>query len=161
MNCGCWLYRSFYQRDFRYATDCLLNSITGMNDVFSLDGITTLHTTMAIPYRLRITLTPLRLHSASSVRILHSINNFRTLIPAIRLRPLTFLSAYSVYLRGLAYTNIYTNNLRVRLSPLKSPVLRKYSNPIKSLECILVFRSAMPRGETVVSVYVPILPSLH
>ena len=31
----------------------------------------------------------------------------------------------------------------------------------KDLECILVFRSAMPRGVTVVCIYVPILPSLH
>ena len=31
----------------------------------------------------------------------------------------------------------------------------------KDLECILVFRSAMPRGVTVVCMYVPILPSLH
>ena len=29
------------------------------------------------------------------------------------------------------------------------------------LECILVFRSAMPRGVTVVCIYVPILLSLH
>ena len=34
---------------------------------FSLDVITTVHTTMTITNRLKITLTPLRLHSASSV----------------------------------------------------------------------------------------------
>ena len=43
---------------------------------------------MTITNRLRTNLTPLRLHSASSVRIPHSINTFRTLIPAVRLRPL-------------------------------------------------------------------------
>ena len=78
-----------------------------------------------------MTLTPLRLHSASSVRIPNSINNFRTLIPALRLRPLNLLSASSVNLHGLANTSIFHNNLRVMLSPLKSPVLRKYSNPFK------------------------------
>ena len=63
---------------------------------FSLDGITTLHTNMT--HRLKITLTPLGLHSASSVRTPNSINNFRTLIPALRLRPLNLLSASSVNL---------------------------------------------------------------
>ena len=86
---------------------------------------------MTIINRLKIILTPLRLHSASSVRILNSINNFRTLIPAMRLRPLNLSSASSVNLHGLANTSIFHNNLRVMLSPLKSPVLRKYSNPFK------------------------------
>ena len=36
MNCGCRLYRSFWQMDFTYAMDCLLNSITGMNVAFLL-----------------------------------------------------------------------------------------------------------------------------
>ena len=83
---------------------------------------------MTITYRLRITFTPLRLHSVSSVRIPNSINCFRTLIPAMRLRP---LSASSVNLHGLANTSIFQNNRRVMLFPLKSPVLRKYSNLFK------------------------------
>ena len=86
---------------------------------FSLDGITTLRTTMTITNGLRIILTPLRLHSASSVRIPNSIHNFRTSIPAVRLRPLNLLSVSSVNLHGLANTGIFHNNLRVRLSPLK------------------------------------------
>ena len=89
---------------------------------------------MTFTNRLKITLTPLRLHSASSVRIPNSINNFRTLIPAVRLRPWNLLSASSVNLHGLANTGIFHNNLRVMLSPLKSPVLRKYSNPFKRPE---------------------------
>ena len=36
MNCGCRLYRSFWQMDLTYAMDCLLNSITGMNVAFLL-----------------------------------------------------------------------------------------------------------------------------
>ena len=86
---------------------------------------------MTITNRLKITLTPLRLHSASSVRIPNSSNNFRTLILTVRLRPLNLLSVSSVNLHGLANTNIFHNNLQVMLSPLKSPVLRKYSNPFK------------------------------
>ena len=102
-----------------------------MNCRFSLDDITTLHTTMAITNRLRTTLTPLRLHSASAVWIPNFINNFRTLIPAVRLRPLNLLSASSVNLHGLTNTSIFHSNLRVMLSPQKSPALRKYSNPFK------------------------------
>ena len=113
MNCGCKLYRSFRQMDFTYAMNCLLNSITGMNVAFLLTVSS--HTTMTIANRLRITLTPLRLHSASSVQIPNSINNFRTFIPAVRLRPLNFLSASSVNLHGLANTSIFHNNLRVML----------------------------------------------
>ena len=41
------------------------------------------------------------------------------------------LSASSVNLHDLANTIIFHNNLRVMLSPLKLPVLRKYSNPFK------------------------------
>ena len=74
---------------------------------------------------------PLRFHSASSIRIPNYINNFRTLIPAVRLRPLNLLSASFVNLHGLANTSVFHNNLRVLLSPLKSPVLRKYSNSFK------------------------------
>ena len=65
--------------------------------------------TMTITNRLEITLTLLRLHSASSVRIPNSINNFLTLIPAVRLRPLNLLSASSVNLHGLANTSKYSN----------------------------------------------------
>ena len=130
MNCGCRLYRSFCQMDLTFAMDCLLNS-NRYGCRFSLDGITTLHTTMTITNRLKITLTPLMLHSASSVRIPNSIYNFRTLIPALRLRPLNLLSVSSVKLHGLANTSIFHNNLWVMLSPLKSPVLRKYSNPFQ------------------------------
>ena len=36
MNCGCRLYRSFWQMDLTYAMDCLLNSITDMNVAFLL-----------------------------------------------------------------------------------------------------------------------------
>ena len=48
-------------------------------------------------------------------------------------RDLNLLSASSVNLHGLATcnTSIFHNNLQVMLSPLKSPVLRKYSNPFK------------------------------
>ena len=75
MNCGCRLYRSFWQMDYGLnICDGLSASLYNRYECrFSLDGITTLHTTMIITNRLKITLTPLRLHSASSVRIPNSI----------------------------------------------------------------------------------------
>ena len=102
---------------------------------FSLDGITTLHTTVTITNRLRITLNSTQV-TFRVLRLLYGflillIKNFRTLIPEVRLRPLNFLSASSVNLHGLANINLFHNNLRLRLTPLKSPVLRKYSNPFK------------------------------
>ena len=133
---------------------------TGGTD-FLLDGITTFHTTMTITNRLRIALSPFRLHSASSVRNPNSINNFRTLIPAVRSRPLTLLSASCVNFHGLANTSIFHNNLWVMLSPLNHQLYVSTLIHSKDLECILVFRSAMPRDVTVVCIYVPILPSLH
>ena len=110
---------------------CTAAHCTKCDQYMILQAFWTVVCTMTITNRLKITLTPLRLHSASSVRIPNSINNFRTLIPALRMRPLNLLSASSVNLHGLAYTSIFHNNLRVILSPLKSPVLRKYSNPFK------------------------------
>ena len=44
---------------------------------------------------------------------------------------MNLLSASSINLHGLANTSLFHNNLRVMLSPLKSPALRKYSNPFK------------------------------
>ena len=86
---------------------------------------------MTITNRVKFTISPLRLHAASSVRIPISTHSFRTLLPTIRIRPLNLFSASSVDLHGLSNTNVLRNNLRVRLSPIKLPVLRKYFNPFK------------------------------
>ena len=88
-------------------------------------------TNMTITNRVKITISPLRLHAASSVRIPTSTHSFRTLLPTVRIRPLNLFSASSVDLHVTSYTYILRNNLRVRLSPIKSPVLRKYLNPFK------------------------------
>ena len=90
-----------------------------------------IHTNMTITNRVKITISPLRLHAASSVRIPTSTYSFRTLLPTVRIRPLNLFSASSVDLHGASNTNVLRNNLRVRLSPIKSPVLRKYLNPFK------------------------------
>ena len=47
------------------------------------------------------------------------------------MRPLNLFSASSVDLHGASNTNILRYNLRVRLSPIKSPVLNKNPKPFK------------------------------
>ena len=79
-------------------------------------------------------LSPISLHSASSVHIPSSVNNFRDMLPTIR------------------------------SSPLESPIIRKYTKPFnafKDAECILMFLSAMPRGVSVAHIYVLKLPLHH
>ena len=86
---------------------------------------------MTITNRVKVTFSPLRLHAVSSVRIPTSTHSFPTLLPTVRIRPLNLFSASSVDLHGASNTNVLCNNLRVRLSPIKSPVLRKCLNPFK------------------------------
>ena len=82
---------------------------------------------MTITNRVKITLSPLRLHAASSVRIPTSTHSFRTLLPTVKIRPLHLFSVSSVDLHGASNTNVLRNNLRVRLSPIKSPVITRPS----------------------------------
>ena len=83
---------------------------------------------MTITKRLGITLTPLRLQAASTVRIPHSTNNFQNLLPTVRVTPLNLFSASTVNLHGASNSNVFR---KIRLSPHKSPILRKYVNPFK------------------------------
>ena len=97
----------------------------------SFGSINTELPTMTITKRLDITLTPLRLHAASTVRIPHSTNNFQKFITHFRVTPLNLFSASTVNLHGASDSNMFRNNLQIRLSPLKSPILRKYINLFK------------------------------
>ena len=45
--------------------------------------------------------------------------------------PVELLSASSVNLHGITNSCVFHNNLRIRLSPLKSHILCKYTNPFK------------------------------
>ena len=72
----------------------------------------------------------LRLHAAASIRIPYSTYSFRTLLPMVTMRPL-FFAALSVDLHVESNTYIFRNNLQVRLSPIKSQNLRKYTNLFK------------------------------
>ena len=82
----------------------------------------------------KLHISPISLHSASSVRIPSSVNNFRDMLPTIK------------------------------LSLLGSPVFRKNTksfNAFKDAECMLLFLSAMPRGVSVAHIYVLKLPLHH
>ena len=98
---------------------------------FILLTVSQLYNRMNITNRFKLTISPLRLHSASFVRIPHSINNFRTMLPSVLVRPINLFSAASVNFSGAGNTNMFKNHLRIRLSSLKSPILRKYTNPFK------------------------------
>ena len=100
-----------------------------------LDGINPLYTNMTITNRLRITISPLRLHAASST-VPNSTHSFLTLLTMVRMGPLNLFSASSVDLHGTSNTNIFRNNLRVRLSPIKLPVLRKKSKSFQKTEYV-------------------------
>ena len=65
-------------------------------------------------------------------RIPHSTNNFQNLLPTARVTPLDLFSASTVNLHRASNSNMFRNNLQIRLSPLKSPILRHiYINPFK------------------------------
>ena len=98
----------------------------------SFDGITNLHTELMGIKKNIFIVSPLRLHSTSSVQILRFTHNFRTIIPSMR--HLNLFSASSIILQGAANTNVFRSYLRVRLSPLKSQILRKYINQFKRRE---------------------------
>ena len=65
---------------------------------------------MTITNRIKITISSLRLHAASSVRIPTSTHGFRTLLPTVRIGPFNLFSASSVDLHGASNTNVLRNN---------------------------------------------------
>ena len=98
---------------------------------------------MSITNRLKITISPIRLHSASSLQIPRSTARFNSLLPTVNISPLKLHSISSINLYGASNYNIFSNHLRIRLSPIKSPILLRIR--IKGTVCTLIFLSAMPR----------------
>ena len=86
---------------------------------------------MSITNRLKITISPVRLHSASSLKILRSTARFNSLLPTVNVSPLKFHSVTSINLYSASNHNIFRNHLRISLSPIKSSILLKYKNPYK------------------------------
>ena len=72
----------------------------------------------------KILLSPLRLHSASSIQIPQSTKRYNSMLPSVYVSPLKLYSATKINLHGVSDSAIFRNHLKVRLSPLKSPVLR-------------------------------------
>ena len=73
-----------------------------------------------------ITVSPIRLHFTSSLQIPRSTARFNSLLPTVKVSPLKLHTVY-----GASNYNIFSNHLRIRLSPIKSPILLKYKNPYK------------------------------
>ena len=86
---------------------------------------------MSFTNRLKITISPIRLHSASSLQIPRSTARFNSLLPTFNVSPLKLHSVSSINLYGASNYNIFSNHLRIRLSSIKSPILLKYKNPYK------------------------------
>ena len=71
----------------------------------------------------KILLSPLQLHSASSIQIPQS-NRYNSMLPSVYVSPLKLHLATKINLHGVSDSALFRNHLKVRLSPLKSPVLR-------------------------------------
>ena len=98
---------------------------------FLSNGITSYNKQLYITNRLKITISPIRLHSASSLQISRSTARFNSLLPTVNVSPLKLHSVSSINLYGASNYNIFSDHLRIRLSPIKSPILLKYKNPYK------------------------------
>ena len=81
---------------------------------------------MSITNRLKITVSPIRLYSASSLQIPRSTARFNSLLPTVNVSPLKLHFVSSINLYGASNYNIFSNHFRIRLSPIKSPILLKY-----------------------------------
>ena len=90
---------------------------------FSSDSILSASNNVRIKNRFIVTVSPLRLHSASSVQIPHSTSRFNSLLPTVNVTSLKIHSVSSINLHGASNNNIF--RMRIRLSPLKSPILQK------------------------------------
>ena len=83
---------------------------------------------MSVTNRLKITISSIRLHSASSLQILRSTARFNSLLPVVKVSPLKLHSVSYINLYGASNYNILRNHLRIRLSPIK---FLKYKNLYK------------------------------
>ena len=72
----------------------------------------------------KILLSSLRLPSASSKQIPQSTNRYNSMLPSVYVSTLKLHSATKINLHGVSDLALFRNHLKVRLSPLKSPVLR-------------------------------------
>ena len=85
---------------------------------------------MSITNRFKITIFPIRLYSASSLQIPRSTARFKSLLPTVNVSPLKLHCVSSINLYGASNYNIFCNHLRIRLSPIKAPILLKYKKSV-------------------------------
>ena len=76
----------------------------------------------------KILLSPLRLHSASSIQIPQSTNRYNSMLPSVYVSPLKLHSATKINLHGVSDSALFRNHLKVRLSPLKVSKVAKIRN---------------------------------
>ena len=71
----------------------------------------------------KILLSPLWLHSASSIQNPHSAIIYNSMLLSVYLSPLKLHSVTKINLHGVSDSTLFGNHLKVPLSPLKSPLL--------------------------------------
>ena len=81
----------------------------------------------------KILLSPLWLHSASSIQIPQSTNRYNFMLTSVYVSPLKLHSAAKTNLHGVSDSALFRNHFKVRLSPLKSPVLRNSMSSYRSV----------------------------
>ena len=72
------------------------------------------------------------LHSASSIQVPQSTNIYNSMLPSVYVSPLKHHSATKINYHGVSDLALFRNHLKVRLSPLKSPVLWNSRNKYRS-----------------------------
>ena len=72
---------------------------------------------MSITNKLKITISPIRLHSASSLQIPRSTSRFNCLlhVPTVNVSPLKLHSVSSINLYGASNYHIFRNHLQLNL----------------------------------------------
>ena len=99
---------------------------------------------MSITNRLKITISPIRLHSASSLQIPRSTARFNSLLPTVNVSPLKLHSVSSINLYGASNYNIFSNHLTIRLSPILGEKISTTQEILAQLKKFLS-HYAMPR----------------
>ena len=90
---------------------------------FSMYGIN-LKLNYEEPKTVKIVFSHFQLHSASSMQIPHSTNRYNFMLPSVYVSPLKLHLATKINLHGVSDSVLFRIHLKVRLSPLKSSVLR-------------------------------------
>ena len=81
----------------------------------------------------KILLSPLWLHSTSSIQIPQSTYRYNSLLPSVYISSLKLHLVTKINLHGVSDSDLFRNHLKVRLSPLKSPVLRNSRSKVSKV----------------------------